>query len=82
MSDALHDLLLSASDLRREVNAVATQLERAPWLRHLIEAAARHDEAKRRYEAERGLCPFCGERPADGSGIMCSECWIETGEPK
>lgn len=28
-----------------------------------------------------GLCQRCGERPPDGSGIMCVECWIETGEP-
>lgn len=26
-------------------------------------------------------CQRCGQRPADGSGIMCVECWIETGEP-
>lgn len=27
------------------------------------------------------LCQRCGERPADGSRIMCSECWVATGEP-
>lgn len=81
MTDALHDVILATNDLRREVKAVATQLDRAPWLRHLIEAAARYDEAKLRYEAERGLCPRCGLRPPDGSRVMCAECWIETGEP-
>jgi len=26
------------------------------------------------------LCQRCGERPADGSHIMCTDCWIATGE--
>jgi len=28
------------------------------------------------------MCRRCQQRPADGSGIFCTECWIETGEPK
>ena len=27
------------------------------------------------------LCQRCGINPADGSGIMCTDCWIATGEP-
>jgi len=27
------------------------------------------------------LCQRCGINPADGSGIMCTACWIATGEP-
>ena len=25
-------------------------------------------------------CQRCGLRPADGSRIMCQECWVETGD--
>lgn len=27
------------------------------------------------------MCRRCNQRPADGSTIMCTECWIETGDP-
>lgn len=33
------------------------------------------------FEHQTPTCRRCGERPADGSGIMCTQCWIETGEP-
>ncbi len=25
-------------------------------------------------------CQRCGKRPADGSRIMCQQCWVETGD--
>lgn len=27
-----------------------------------------------------GLCQRCGIRPHDGSRIMCTQCWVDTGE--
>ena len=32
------------------------------------------------YPAVVPICQRCGLRPADGSRIMCQECWVETGD--
>ena len=52
---------------------------------------ARQDEAERRARFDEApqaaprlstpMCRRCQQRPADGSGIFCRECWIETGDP-
>lgn len=36
-------------------------------------------ERERFDEAPGPMCRRCNKLPADGSGIMCQQCWIETG---
>lgn len=43
----------------------------AEWAYQIADAMLR--------ERERKDCQRCG-KPADGSGVMCSDCWIETGD--
>ena len=47
-----------------------------------VGAAGAAEQLQLAIDAQRVICPRCGERDVDGSKIMCRECWIDTGEPE